>query len=145
MSLKKSRRRQGREAALQLLYASDLEGQLQGGQNRDDFWRLCQAKPEGREFAEDLVNGVLDRLEEIDTLLIKVVENYQLHRIDPVDRNLLRIAIYELLYVDSVPDAVVINEAIEIAKVFGTNQSSAFVNGVLDRVRREYSTEAISD
>lgn len=141
----KSRRRQGREAALQLLYASDIEGQLKAGQEREEFWSLCNAKPEGKQFAETLVNGVLDRLEEIDAIITRVVENYKISRIDTVDRNLLRISIYELLFVDSVPDAVVINEAIEIAKDFGTTQSASFINGVLDRVRKESSEETVTD
>jgi len=137
----KSRRRQGREAALQLLYASDIEGLLDGGQDRKDFWELCKVKPGGREFAEELVNGVLDKLDEIDEILVGAVENYKLSRIDTVDRNLLRIAVYEMLFVDAVPVAVAINEAIEIAKDFGTPQSAAFVNGVLDRIRRQRPQE----
>lgn len=130
-------RRQGREAALQLLFASDIEGQLASGQNRQEFWNLCRAKPAGREFAEELVNGVLARLPEIDEILAGAVENYSLQRVAAVDRNLLRIAVYELLFVESMPPAVAINEAIEIAKEFGTPQSPSFVNGILDRIRRE--------
>ena len=131
------RRRRGREAALQLLYASDLENELAGGQNRAEFWSLCTAKPEGKQFAEELVNGVLEQLEEIDTLLVSVVENYELSRVAAVDRNLLRLAAYELLFAETAPAPVVINEAIEIAKSFGGDQSGRFVNGVLDRLRRE--------
>lgn len=133
------KRRRGREAALQLLYASDLENELAEGQNREEFWQLCTAKPEGRAFAEELVNGVLGDLEAIDKKLETAVENYELGRIAAVDRNLLRVAVYELLFSDETPDAVVINEAIEIAKSFGGEQSGKFVNGVLDRIRRESS------
>lgn len=132
-----SRRRQGRQAALQLLFASDLENELATGQDRDEFWTLCKVKPQGREFAEELVNGVLDRLPEIDGLLAGAAENYELHRLAAVDRNLLRLAVYELLFADSAPQAVVMNEAIEIAKDFGGPDSGKFVNGVLDRIRRE--------
>ncbi|MFT5467631.1 MAG: N utilization substance protein B [Verrucomicrobiales bacterium] len=131
------RRRRGREAALQLLYASDMENELAKGQNREEFWNLCTAKPEGREFAEKLVNGVLGQLEAIDEKLVVAVENYEFNRIAAVDRNLLRVAVYELLYSDEAPAPVVINEAIEIAKSFGGDQSGKFVNGVLDRIHRE--------
>lgn len=136
------KRRRGREAALQLLYASDLEDELANGQSREEFWSLCTAKPEGRRFAEELVNGVLDKRDEIDELLASVVDNYELSRVAAVDRNLLRVAIYELLHADTAPDAVVINEAIEIAKSFGGEQSGKFVNGVLDRIRREHGEKA---
>ena len=122
---------------MQLLYASDLENELASGQDRKDFWTLCTAKPEGREFAEELVKGVLEHLDEIDSLLARCVENYELSRIAAVDRNLLRVAAYELLYTENAPPAVVINEGIEIAKSFGGEQSGRFVNGVLDRLRRE--------
>ncbi len=132
-----SKRRKGREAALQLLFASDIEGELSDGQNRENFWELCRIKPAGREFAEELVDGVLARLVDIDDVLQRAVENYELPRLAAVDRNLLRLATYEILYVDSVPAPVAINEAIEIAKDFGSPESSGFVNGILDRVRKE--------
>ncbi len=132
-----NKRRKGREAALQLLFASDIEGELSDGQNRENFWDLCRIKPSGREFAEELVDGVLKQLDEIDEVLRNAVENYDLPRLAAVDRNLLRLATYEILFVPSVPAPVAINEAIEIAKDFGTPESSRFVNGILDRVRKE--------
>jgi N utilization substance protein B len=129
-------RRRGREAALQLLYASDIENQLGEGQNRENFWELCTAKTEGRKFAEELVDGVLAHLPLVDQALIACLENFELGRLSAVDRNILRIATYELLFVPEVPGPVVINEAIEIAKSFGTPDSGRFVNGVLDQIRK---------
>ncbi|MEM0970696.1 MAG: transcription antitermination factor NusB, partial [Verrucomicrobiota bacterium] len=73
----RNKRRKGREAALQLLYASDLEGELRDGQHRDAFWDLCQVKPSGKEFAETLVQGVLDHLIEIDTRIERTLHNYE--------------------------------------------------------------------
>ncbi|MBU6299936.1 MAG: transcription antitermination factor NusB [Verrucomicrobia bacterium] len=129
-------RRRGREAALQLLFASDLENQLADGQNREAFWELCTANPKGRKFAEDLVDGVLRHLLLIDQALAACLENFEVNRLAAVDRNLLRLATFELLFVPDVPPPVVINEAIEIAKAFGTPDSGRFVNGVLDQIRK---------
>jgi N utilization substance protein B len=129
-------RRRGREAALQLLFASDIENQLAEGQAREMFWDLCTAKPEGRRFAEELVDGVLRHLAAIDLALAASLENFELSRLSVVDRNLLRLASYELLFALDVPAPVVINEAIEIAKTFGTPDSGRFVNGVLDQIRK---------
>jgi len=131
-------RRRGREAAVQFLYASDLEGALLEGQNLDRFWTLCTAKPAGREFAQKLVHGLLTRLEEIDALLAGIIENYDFNRLAAVDRNILRLATYELLYLEDVPPRVAINEAIEIAKAFGSSESGRFVNGVLDRIHQQH-------
>lgn len=132
-----SKRRRGREAALQLLYASDIEGELTEGQTREEFWSLCTAKKSPKEFAETLTVGVLEHLDAIDAHIQTAVENYEFGRLAAVDRNLLRVAVYEMLYVEDVPDAVAINEAIEIAKEFGGPQSPKFVNGILDRIKRE--------
>ena len=129
-------RRRGREAALQLLFASDIENQLVQGQNRQNFWELCTAKTEGRKFAEELVDGVLRHLPVIDQAVIACLENFEMGRLSAVDRNILRLATYELLFVPEVPGPVVINEAIEIAKSFGTPDSGRFVNGVLDQIRK---------
>jgi transcription antitermination protein NusB len=132
-----STRRRGREAAVQWLYASEVEGQLPKGQDRVKFWELCVAKPAGREFAETIVTGVLEHLVEIDKALASSIENYEFGRLAAVDRNILRVATYELLFAEDIPARVVINEAIEIAKAFGSTESGRFVHGVLDQVRRQ--------
>lgn len=127
------RRREGREAAVQLLFA----GELHGGTVADDragFWELHMAKKGAREFAEELVKGVLDHKAEIDQRIESVLQNYRLERLAGVDRNILRVAIYEMLIAKSAPPPVVINEAIEIAKKFGAEESGGFVNGILDKL-----------
>lgn len=94
------------------------------------------AAPEVQEYASRLVLGTLSRLEELDERLAKQSDHWRLGRMPVVDRNLLRVALYELLYEDETPDPVVIDEAVEIAKKFSTPSSAPFVNGVLDGIRR---------
>ena len=91
--------------------------------------------PGVRTFATNLLNGVIAHQATIDEKITKYTANYELKRISAVDRNILRMAIYEMLYADDVPPIVAINEAIDIAKKFGTEESGKFVNGVLDRVK----------
>ncbi len=94
------------------------------------------ATPEVQEYARRLLLGTLSKLEELDKKLSDRSEHWRLGRMPAVDRNLLRIALYELLHEDETPDAVVIDEAVEIAKKFSTPASGPFVNGVLDGIRR---------
>lgn len=128
-------RREGREAAVQLLYSRDINP----GANPDEicatFWRIRSARDTIRSFCEELARGVLEHLPEIDALLAAHCHNYGLERLAAVDRNILRLAVYELNYRHDVPAAVVINEAIEIAKSLGTPESARFVNGILDSIR----------
>jgi len=88
-----------------------------------------------REFAQPLIEGMVAHLPEIDERICRYCENYEFHRIAAVDRNVLRLAIYEMLYRDDIPPVVSINEAIELAKTFGGVDSGGFVNGILDRVK----------
>ncbi len=88
-----------------------------------------------REFAQPLIEGMIARLPEIDERIRRYCENYEFHRISAVDRNVLRLAIYEMLYREDIPPVVSINEAIELAKTFGGADSGRFVNGILDRVK----------
>lgn len=89
---------------------------------------------EGRSFVERIVRGVLGRREEIDERLTSASQNWRLERMARVDRNLLRLAAFEILFCDDIPAKVAINEAVEIAKAYSTRDSGAFVNGILDRV-----------
>jgi N utilization substance protein B len=141
------KRREGREAAVQYLYQIDLnEGQTAGA--NPDFWALRvgedkkAASAGTRVFAEQLVSGVQTHAEEIDGQIKKYAANYELHRIAAVDRNILRVAIYEMLYCPDIAPVIAINEAIEIAKRFGTEKSGGFVNGILDRVKKELNRPA---
>jgi N utilization substance protein B len=129
------RRRKSRELALQLLYQNDL-----AGTPADEMFvrtdEYVNAKPEVQEYASRLVLGTLSRRDELDTKLAERSEHWRLGRMPAVDRNLLRLALFELLYEEDTPDAVVIDEAVEIAKKFSTPSSGPFVNGVLDAIRR---------
>jgi transcription antitermination protein NusB len=131
------RRRKAREVALQFLYQLDLHGAADPEPFADEFWARHPVDRETREFAEALVRGTKQNQEKVDQLIGQCAENWDLERMAVVDRNLLRVAVYELLWQPDVPAKVAINEAIEIAKKFGTSESSRFVNGVLDRVHRE--------
>ena len=95
-----------------------------------------------REFSQPLIDGMVAHLPEIDDRIKRYCENYNLNRISVVDRNVLRLAIYEMLYRDDIPPVVSINEAIELAKTFGGAESGGFVNGILDRVRKDLTRPA---
>lgn len=103
----------------------------------EDFWEFCPATPRVREFAQPLIEGMVSHLDEVDERIKRYCENYEFKRISPVDRNILRLAIYEMLFRDDIPPVVSINEAIELAKTFGGADSGRFVNGILDRVKND--------
>ena len=109
----------------------------EGPEKLDEFWEFCPATPRTREFAQPLIEGMVTHLPEIDERIRRYSENYEFHRISPVDRNVLRLAIYEMLFRDDIPPVVSINEAIELAKTFGSGDSGRFVNGILDRVKND--------
>lgn len=119
------RRRQAREQALRALFQREFLETLAEEDLPED--------PYGRK----LVQGVEEHREEIDTLIAERAEGWPLERLHSVDRNLLRLAIYELLYEEDVPPEVVIDEAVELAKKYGTERSPAFINGILDRIYKE--------
>ena len=129
------RRRRSRELALQLLYQWDIAGTPPEEMFRSTE-EFTEAKPEVQEYASRLVLGTLARRTEIDEKLSAQSEHWRLGRMPVVDRNLLRLSLYELVYEDDTPDAVVIDEAVEIAKRFSTPSSAPFINGVLDGIRR---------
>jgi transcription antitermination protein NusB len=130
------KRREGREAAVQLLFHWDLNvRQPLEGNDLDAFWQLRTANQATKEFASRVAAGVIAEQAAIDEKISRYTANYELKRISAVDRNILRVAIYEMLFCNDVPPIVAINEAIDIAKKFGTEESGKFVNGVLDRVK----------
>jgi N utilization substance protein B len=130
------KRRRAREAAIQYHFWRDL----QHGETPEqiaDFWDFCPVKPNVRDFAQPLIEGMVTHLPEIDERIRRYCENYEFNRISAVDRNVLRLAIYEMLYRDDIPPVVSINEAIDLAKTFGGAESGRFVNGILDRVKND--------
>lgn len=132
------RRRKARELALQLLYELDLRDDGEVEPAIEEFW-VHQPVPEDevRDFAERLVRGTKAHQAKIDELIGRFAERWDLERMAVVDRNVLRAGIFELLWAPEVPPKVAINEALEIARKFSTEESTRFINGVLDRVRRE--------
>jgi transcription antitermination protein NusB len=130
------KRRDSREAAVQFLFQRDLhtpEHQI----GVDDFWSLRPAPENVKKFATELITGVLAHQAAIDEQIKKFLKNYDLHRVAAVDRNVLRVAVFEMLFCPDIPPVISINEAIEVAKKFGAQDSGKFVNGVLDRIRSE--------
>lgn len=147
------KRTQARELALQILYQVDMTGRdlrdvLEGfWRDREDFLLAKNEKEkasldqerediEVREYTETLVRGVLDHLESIDKIIVRFAENWTMNRMAYVDRNILRLSTYELLHTNEIPVKVAINEAVELAKRFGEDDSSKFVNGILDRIAK---------
>jgi N utilization substance protein B len=130
------KRRKAREYALQILFQADFTGKKSDREALSEFWSAKKENADVRKFTEDLVEGTLDKIEEIDTTIEKVTENWLLKRMAAVDRNILRFAAYEILYRKDIPAAVTINEALEIAKKYSSLESASFLNGVLDRLAR---------
>jgi transcription antitermination protein NusB len=131
------KRRQAREYALQILFQIDFTEKKLGRRELDEFWADKKENKEIRKFAEELVKGTLEKLEDIDALIEKLAENWILGRMAAVDRNILRFAAFEILYRKDIPSAVTINEALEIAKKYSSSESAPFLNGVLDRLAKE--------
>jgi N utilization substance protein B len=155
------KRREARERAVQFLFQYDLNPAEDLGGALAQFWQSQRAavieeekgpatwgqhveppppttaEAEIRLFAEPLIRGTIEHLPEIDALIKKYAKNWELHRIAAVDRNVLRLAIYEMLHREDIPPVVSINEAVDIAKKFSTHDSGKFVNGILDHVKLE--------
>jgi transcription antitermination protein NusB len=98
------------------------------------FWRNFEADPEGRTYADEVVRGITEKLAEVDAKISAASSNWRIERMTRVDRNLLRLGAWELMFRSDVPRAVVLDEAVELAKSYGTDESSAFVNGVLNQI-----------
>jgi N utilization substance protein B len=121
-------RRKSRELALQALYQGEMAGLL-------DFGEFCahfQVSKKAIPYAMKLFGGVQEKKEEINQLISRYAENWRLERMSFIDRNILRLAVFELHYQDDVPASVAINEAVEIAKRYSTDDSGSFINGILD-------------
>ncbi len=124
-----------RELALMILYQTEI-AKFPLEESLQIFWEEHPAEPEIRQFTDSLVRGTLSNLPRIDGIISQSAENWELSRMAAVDRNILRLASYELLYVDEIPPKVSLNEAVELAKRYGDTESGRFVNGILDRITR---------
>ena len=140
-------RRKAREIALQVIYSADLSGtEIKDTLNL--YWEQNPDEHEVVEFANILAVGAMDNLKRIDELITKYTKNWNLNRMASVDRNILRVAIYELIFYKETPVNVVINEAVELAKNYSTSESGGFVNGILDKVkevRDDHNDQSPSD
>ena len=130
-------RTSGREAALQILYGLDVLAPGDVERAIVDYWRELPGDVEGREYADTLVRGVSGAKDAIDELIKGASRHWRIERMARVDRNILRIGVYELKDCGDVPRPVVIDEAVELAKRYGAEGSSVFVNGVLDRIAED--------
>jgi N utilization substance protein B len=127
-------RRKARILALQLLYQVDLiQDELEASMSL--LWGGTEASDAAHHTAEERARGVRNHLEEIDRLIQTCSDHWRIDRMAVVDRNILRLAVYELIYHPEIPEPVILNEAIELGKRFGTEESGAFINGVLDQIR----------
>ena len=132
------KRRSARELALKFLYQTEFnEGAIQ--EQLDQFWMRLSIQDETKSFMKALVESTFLHLAEIDEILKKYSEHWALDRMTVIDRNILRFGVCELLYFSSVPPKVVINEAVEVAKKYGNEESPDFINGVLDRIYKDLS------
>lgn len=160
-----ARRRISREMAVQMLYQSDLGGSplpqifrsfdlteyltreelgteqrvFTREEEKADYQRRKRQAEEAFTFAQGLVTGTIDNREQVDALIREQADNWRLERMPPVDRNVLRLAVFEMLYETDTPKLVIVDEAIELAKKFGSEQSGRFVNGLLDGLLKQHT------
>ena len=130
------KRRKARESTLQILFQMEFDD-ADPDKMVDTFWKNKKSTKEIEEHSRWLVKGILSHRESIDRLIQSVSANWRISRMAIVDRNVLRIAVFELLYEESLAPAIVINEAIEIAKKYSSDEGAVFVNGILDDARKE--------
>jgi N utilization substance protein B len=129
-------RRLARECALQMLYEFDV-GKHDSEEIVRSFWEMNEHPRKVRDFANQLFQGSLSRINEIDRTIQQHTKNWRLSRMAAVDRNILRLAVFEFLSDSKTPGTVVINEALEIAKKYSTHESAQFVNGILDSIKND--------
>jgi len=129
-------RRKAREETLRILFRLEFENK-QIEKTLDQYWKNKKASEEIKEYSTWLVNGVISDQAKIDNIIQQVSEHWRISRMALVDRNILRMAVFELLYEEKIAPAIVINEAIEIAKKYSGEEAATFVNGILDAIRKD--------
>ncbi|MEE9315616.1 MAG: transcription antitermination factor NusB [bacterium] len=137
-------RRLSREYALQILYAIDV-CKLEAEEAQKSFWKEHKTGKKVLEFATTLVEGTVKNLSQIDSLIIKYARNWDINRMASIDRNILRQATFEILYLLDIPVNVIINEAVEVAKKYSTEESGKFVNGILDKIKENRSAKDLKE
>ena len=135
-------RRQARELAMQALFYMDMQSNA-SSEMLEFFCENFRPPKKAHPFFLTLVNGVLETRSEIDSLIERFAKNWKIHRMSCVDRNVMRIAVYELLYCEDIPPKVSINEAVDVGKKFGTEESGAFINGIMDSIRDALDSEGL--
>ncbi len=135
------KRTRSREFALQILYQADIRHE-DIKSILSDFWKSQsqsseELEPSIMEFAENLAQGTQENIKQIDTTISSYAQNWQLERMAVIDRNIMRMSCYELLFLDDVPPKVSINEAVDLAKKYGDLESGKFVNGILDKINKK--------
>ena len=134
-------RRKARESALQILYQLEFDA-AGAGAAVDSFWKKKKGAAETKEYSRWLVEGILAQREEIDAAIQSISEHWRIPRMAIVDRNILRLAAFELLHTEHIAPAIVINQAIDIAKKFSGPEAATFVNGILDALRKKIQAKA---
>jgi len=137
------KRRKSREFALQVLYQLNITKE-DANRALAHFQEHFSSEGETDEFLRRLVLGVLEHCRELDRLIEQYLENWRLDRINVIDRNILRMALFELLYCEDIPPKVTINEAIDLGKRYGSEDSGSFINGILDRIQNEVVKKPLS-
>ncbi len=127
-------RRKSRELALQMLFESEFYPEKSLLKQFDDFGANFKVRAEVLDFAKNLFFGVKEHGDDINKLLECYSDHWKIHRMSFIDRNIIRLSLYEMLYIKDIPPSVSIDEAIEIAKHYGSEDSAAFVNGILDKI-----------
>jgi N utilization substance protein B len=134
-----NRRRQNRAVAMQFLYGWEVSQPQNLSNAVYTFFTTQEKAREFYSFAEELANGVVEKIADVDEAIRTYAQNWQFHRIAKVDLSILRLAIYELLFRSDIPPVVTINEAIELSKTFSAPESRRFINGVLDKIKSQLS------
>ncbi|MFH1093570.1 MAG: transcription antitermination factor NusB [Candidatus Omnitrophota bacterium] len=126
-----------RECALQILYSVDIQKAAPLAEVVNDYWQKHSEEDTIRQFAMVVVEGTLKNLKDIDRLITEYTDNWRIERMAVIDRNIIRMGTFELIYLEQIPPKVAINEAVELAKKFGDDESGRFVNGVLDKINKQ--------
>jgi len=139
MKAKIGKRRQARENVLKILYQMEILGD-ELDTVLDRYWDTSPTFDDTiKKFANELVKGIAEKKNELDEVIKNKLKNWNFERVAIIDRNILRMGVYEIMFRDDIPDSVSINEAIEIAKKYGDQESSRFINGILDKVAKSKS------